>query len=997
MVFDEDSEKNSSCVNGTEHCGEKGGKEKNEHIEVPLSNDEDMKSWNVTKEGGIIVHDSSTPKKNDVQKKGNSDGVDGTAVNNEDKADISAEEVISRKQETDDAMDAMDDERGTGQGSMSQRNVKGEVLDADIQKSLSCVTGTEQGGDPGVKEGIDHKEVVISNDEETKSSDVTEESVVSVHESSNPNIVDLTNRGVSDPIMVDLTNRGVSDPIMVDLTDKAVSKCNNGSTVEKKEIEEIHAEKNTSKGKEAKDAMDGHTECKGKSFHDQDQIDVVESSESDDDDMSLFSSECSTESSVNLSPIKGATSDSSKFLDSDMTVDESMNPFRNKDFHSGHVELERLRDNAKSFFNVLTKEEEDILTKVVENKKEPCKKIAELGGEVVHQASLNTLRQKCWLNDEVINFMMYFFQQRDLQRKTIMDDGSSLLFFRTQFYSAMVERHGYDYGAVKNWRKFWGETVDIFSFNTWFIPVNLGNSHWTLVVVFMDRKRIHYLDSLMKEGHGVMMDIFQYLCDEYRTRHGKELPNKEAWKFISVSRIPQQGNTYDCGMYTLMFTNTISVGLHPTFTPKDIIIARKRIGLRILQQKNTSVHRSDTVSPKLNTSVHPSDVVSSKVRHKRRKQLDDSVPCWVKQGKMLHIATYCGENTLSTKGGQMYADVLYPSGMRENVLWGTISFQSDLGKRKRKLTDRLGANSSREMRKHAKLDRVQYDNECEVEEGFPLNSLDYDVHREEITTSDEKQHVIQYGMLFSEDDKEPKPFEEALSLVNYEEFYRKLWKTALPMACSTSAPFRMLGMSAFTSRYPSIKLSDGSRVMIARPNRRSLPSTEGGKALKNEVVTSLAEHLTECVYDYLNYAATNWSREVSKQIKQAKEKIHENCFIGNSIFTSVALVNDLEDGYNHIHKDRNDLISVIVTLGHPIEQGGTTRYYAGKSEDDHGEVLLSVKHQHGRYQIAPFHDILHDAEYWRGPRCVLSFILMKNVYDHFFEYGKKILCHDGRN
>ena len=34
--------------------------------------------------------------------------------------------------------------------------------------------------------------------------------------------------------------------------------------------------------------------------------------------------------------------------------------------------------------------------------------------------------------------------------------------------------------------------------------------------------------------------------------------------------------------------------------------------------------------------------------------------------------------------------------------------------------------------------------------------------------------------------------------------------------------------------------------------------------------------------------------------------------------------------------------------------------------------------------------MLHDAEYWKGPRCVLSFILMKNVYDHFAQYGKKI-------
>ena len=75
-----------------------------------------------------------------------------------------------------------------------------------------------------------------------------------------------------------------------------------------------------------------------------------------------------------------------------------------------------------------------------------------------------------------------------------------------------------------------------------------------------------------------------------------------------------------------MFSNTLSVGVYPNFTPKDITVARKRIGLRILQEKNSS--------------VPPSDAVSPKVILKKRKNDDEHVTCWVKQGKMMHIATY---------------------------------------------------------------------------------------------------------------------------------------------------------------------------------------------------------------------------------------------------------------------------------------------------------------------------------------------------------------------
>ena len=54
----------------------------------------------------------------------------------------------------------------------------------------------------------------------------------------------------------------------------------------------------------------------------------------------------------------------------------------------------------------------------------------------------------------------------------------------------------YTYGNVKQWPK----KFDVFKKDKIFIPVNINNTHWTLLVVYIQRKEIHYYDSMNGRG-----------------------------------------------------------------------------------------------------------------------------------------------------------------------------------------------------------------------------------------------------------------------------------------------------------------------------------------------------------------------------------------------------------------------------------------------------------------------------------------------------------------
>ena len=113
------------------------------------------------------------------------------------------------------------------------------------------------------------------------------------------------------------------------------------------------------------------------------------------------------------------------------------------------------------------------------------------------RAKMLCLRPRTWLNDEVINFYMNMLMERD-QRRSDQSAGKvrSSHFFSSFFMVKLLQNGKYTYANVKRWSK----KFDVFSKDKIFIPVNINNSHWTLLVVYIQKKEIHYYDSMSGSG-----------------------------------------------------------------------------------------------------------------------------------------------------------------------------------------------------------------------------------------------------------------------------------------------------------------------------------------------------------------------------------------------------------------------------------------------------------------------------------------------------------------
>ena len=133
---------------------------------------------------------------------------------------------------------------------------------------------------------------------------------------------------------------------------------------------------------------------------------------------------------------------------------------------------------------------------------------------------------------------------------------------------------------------------------------------------------------------------------------------------------------------------------------------------------------------------------------------------------------------------------------------------------------------------------------------------------------------------------------------------------------------------------------------------------------------------------------------------RVKDLIPKELRIGTTLFTGVALVcspNEKEHKkFNHPHVDGKDMTSIFITLGHNIS-GGRTQYYSEQKscfplqeECNWPDPVHEVPFQHGQYQVGPFDKVTHGGQRWKGLHVVISFIVNRDVYNHFNNGGKAI-------
>jgi len=209
---------------------------------------------------------------------------------------------------------------------------------------------------------------------------------------------------------------------------------------------------------------------------------------------------------------------------------------------------------------------------------------------VVSKYNVDLIREKIevlvpreWLNDEIINFYMNMLLERDVEMCKKYTSRTRSHFFNSFFIDRLNDSgRGYAYGNVKRWTKKVG---DVFAMDKIFCPVNLNNAHWTLAVIFMQKKQIVYYDSMSGSGKEKLNLLLKWLQDEHKDKKKSPLPNVESWVLSNSPQIstPQQQNGYDCGVFTCINSDYLSDDLPLSFSQKDMPLFRQKICAHILR------------------------------------------------------------------------------------------------------------------------------------------------------------------------------------------------------------------------------------------------------------------------------------------------------------------------------------------------------------------------------------------------------------------------------
>ena len=105
---------------------------------------------------------------------------------------------------------------------------------------------------------------------------------------------------------------------------------------------------------------------------------------------------------------------------------------------------------------------------------------------------LACLQPQTWLNDEVINFYTNMMVQETMQSA----GGERIYSFSTFFMERVYQNRQYNFPNVQRWTK----KVDIFGQKKVFIPINISNRHWVLVLIDLTVKTIFFYDGFEANG-----------------------------------------------------------------------------------------------------------------------------------------------------------------------------------------------------------------------------------------------------------------------------------------------------------------------------------------------------------------------------------------------------------------------------------------------------------------------------------------------------------------
>ncbi|XP_062203931.1 uncharacterized protein LOC133906150 isoform X2 [Phragmites australis] len=206
----------------------------------------------------------------------------------------------------------------------------------------------------------------------------------------------------------------------------------------------------------------------------------------------------------------------------------------------------------------------------------------------ISKRDVELLLPETFVNDTIIDFYVKYLSMR-----IEPTEKRRYHFFNSFFFRKLADLDK-DQGRAPEGRaaflrvRKWTRKINVFEKDFLFIPVNF-NLHWSLIVLcypgevatFKDGDMelsdkapcILHMDSL-KGSHNGLKDIIQsYLWEEWKERHpesASDNPDKFLnLRFVSLE-LPQQDNSFDCGLFLLHYVEHFLMDAPSTFNPFKI-------------------------------------------------------------------------------------------------------------------------------------------------------------------------------------------------------------------------------------------------------------------------------------------------------------------------------------------------------------------------------------------------------------------------------------------
>ena len=298
----------------------------------------------------------------------------------------------------------------------------------------------------------------------------------------------------------------------------------------------------------------------------------------------------------------------------------------NSILHLAEVNFEKLTLASKDYINMtdtniqsllklqkersLTSLEELQISKLYEfikkcNSNNSCKLIrwgADVGFEYLHVVTLSDhltpfpllplTNTSLWINDVIIdnafnlfNLRQYLLKYRYHFNKIIYFVPAYIVYkFNYQTDNKMADKDISSFIYCKDSYKsfcFFDQCNKVF----W--PLNIKNTHWTLMEMDFINKKCTYYDSIISYEMKYA-EFFFTLMKKFLLHHAEHYAidyyYEVDWKFIIAKNVPQQGDSCNCGICVILNADYLSDGLELSYkcNKENFIYYRKRYALHIL-------------------------------------------------------------------------------------------------------------------------------------------------------------------------------------------------------------------------------------------------------------------------------------------------------------------------------------------------------------------------------------------------------------------------------